>query len=195
LAIRELTVWEYVRYLNEASRPAPTGMPQVAASQGRARPRAGAATQPVTHVSFDEARAYCRWRSEQSGRVTRLPTEAEWEYAARGGVRQARYPWGWGSPVGRACFAANRPGAFGRYPPNPYGLYDMAGNVYEWCLPEPGAADTNRCVARGGSWAERDPGMLTVFTRAWFDRDYRNADVGFRVLVEVPRDEPVGTGS
>jgi formylglycine-generating enzyme required for sulfatase activity len=58
----------------------------------------------------------------------------------------------------------------------------MAGNVFEWCAAEETKA--GRVVARGGSWAERDPRMLRVYHREWFPRDYRDADVGFRIVVE-----------
>ncbi|MBS4104554.1 SUMF1/EgtB/PvdO family nonheme iron enzyme, partial [Tsukamurella paurometabola] len=93
---------------------------------------------PVVHVSHADARAYCAW----AGRA--LPTEAQWEYAARGGLDGARYPWGDEHPVpGRDCniFVGDFPkpdGAVGTvaarsYAPNGYGLYQAVGNVWEWC--------------------------------------------------------------
>jgi formylglycine-generating enzyme required for sulfatase activity len=97
---------------------------------------------PVTHVAFADAVNYCLW----SGR--RLPSEAEWEFAARGGLEGARYPWGdeleprgerraniWvGDFPRRGLEAAGSAGTspVGSYPPNGYGLFDMAGNVWEW---------------------------------------------------------------
>lgn len=110
--------------------------------QGRGSTLKGRDRHPVVHVAWDDARAYCAWRGK------RLPTEAEWEYAARGGHDGERFPWGNTFRPNGVYHANTFTGAFphrntaedgydrtapvGSFPPNAYGLYDMAGNVWQW---------------------------------------------------------------
>mgnify|MGYP003883767855 FL=1 len=88
---------------------------------------------PATGISFRDAEAFCGFLTERDGVLHRLPTEAEWERAARGGVEGAQYPWG-DAPIGpeRCNYGLPAPVVVASHPPNPYGLYDMVGNVQEW---------------------------------------------------------------
>ncbi len=102
--------------------------------------KSNAADMPVNNISWYEAYAYCKWLSAKTGKTYRLPTESEWEYAARGGLAGKKYPWGDSEPDGTYCNYGlagdgyENAAPVGSYPANGYGLYDMAGNVYEWCL-------------------------------------------------------------
>ena len=186
LARRETTVAAFVEFLNGAARSDYPETAQIARRPGGGYAvRAGAARQAVAEVTAAEAEAYCAWRSRREGRTLRLPTAAEWERAARGGVEGAPYPWGWGGdPAARARFDAAGPAPrAGAYPANGFGLRDVAGNLYEWYAAAP-ADPAGRRLACGGSWAERDPRRLEVGHRQDFPEDYRGRDVGFRALRE-----------
>ncbi len=177
----EVTVGQYVRYLNTA-RPDPVfESPQIAYRGGRYH----AVTdhrKPVAYVSYEQALVYAEWMSRKRRGTLRLPTVDEWEIAARGGVPGIRFPWGWTDPRDHARFDADGPARVAQYEPNAFGLFDMAGNVAEWCLTEDEDGDT--AYAMGGSWAERSPDLLRVFHRTPFPKTYRDADVGFRLLLE-----------
>ncbi|MBP7275430.1 MAG: SUMF1/EgtB/PvdO family nonheme iron enzyme [Kiritimatiellae bacterium] len=185
LAETEITVAQYVQFLRDTGGDPPEGSSLFQRASDGWRARRAVENYPVTGIRREDAEAYARWLGRRIGAAVRLPSEEEWEYAARGGLPGARWPWGWGPPENRAHFDAPAPAPVRTGPVNPYGLWGMAGNVFEWCAgegPQPGTIP-----ARGGAWPERDPNLLRVFHRAGFARDYAGADVGFRVLRENPR--------
>jgi len=161
------------------------------------------ARHPVTLITHSDATAYCRWLSGRVGRLVRLPTEAEWERAARGGRHGARYPWGDDVDASRANFLPDpalkrhrgtRP--VGSYPPNELQLYDMAGNVWQWVADwyradayrngdhhnPRGPGNGNLRVVRGGSWVTHDVEQLRCAHRHKVPPDTYAYSIGFRVV-------------
>lgn len=146
---------------------------------------------PVTLVSWEDAAAYCAWCGG------RLPTEAEWEYAARAGTTTA-YPHGDTLQPSDANYFYSEQGLkvgpghrteLGAYPPNAFGFYDLLGNVAEWCAdpwrPRYDApADPARRVLRGGAW-DYLPRLLRVSWRDSLPSTARRDNVGFRVAMNV----------
>jgi formylglycine-generating enzyme required for sulfatase activity len=173
------------------------GCPQ----EGRAHDAGwGRVTQPVIYVSWDDAQTYVKWFSRMTGKTYRLLTEAEWEYAARAGTTTAYY---WGDEIGKNNANCYRCGSkwdylqtspVGSFKPNAFGLYDMAGNVWQWVqdcwhedyngAPTDGSAwatrDCKRHVVRGGSWGyfPVDPRSAYRYGDLTVDRNY---NLGFRV--------------
>jgi formylglycine-generating enzyme required for sulfatase activity len=157
---------------------------------------------PVTQVSWNDAQAYCAWLSAKTGKLYRLPNEAEWEKAARGPDGRI-YPWGEQFEAGRAnTWAAryNGPTIVGRFSPqgdSPYGCVDMVGNVWEWCAdwydgsgyapqPVPGRINSNVLRScRGGSWANPSQ-FARCAVRAGLAPDRRDDCLGFRVVLALP---------
>lgn len=155
---------------------------------------------PVVCVSWADAQAYTDWLSRQTGQIFRLPTEAEWEYAARAGTRSAVW-WGGNFEEGKANCAGcapirNAPAPVRSYPANPWGLYELNGNVREWTCSryEPFAASQeSRCAGdnpgsyvavRGGSWQEPVDALRSA-ARLGFEPSRRNVWTGFRVAQQT----------
>jgi formylglycine-generating enzyme required for sulfatase activity len=165
-------------------------------------PGAGRADHPVVLVRHEDAVAYCEWLSGETGRKFRLPSEAEWEKAARGGSDGRRYPWGDRLDQNMANFLVDpalRPShgttPCRTYPPNGFGLFDMAGNVWEWVQDWYDAASYTNAVLRnptgpptgqlrlmrGGSWLVADVRMLSCSHRHKVPADTYSYAIGFRV--------------
>jgi formylglycine-generating enzyme required for sulfatase activity len=159
----------------------------------------GRGLHPVSDIDWNDANVYIRWLSRKTGRTYRLPSESEWEYAARAGTA-ASYPWGTGFEKEKAnCLGCNAQQLshttnVGTFPANPFGLFDMAGNAAEWVedcwhpnykgAPSDGSAWTSpQCgerVLRGGSF-NNDPRYLRTAARFKYDYDIRFYTNGFRV--------------
>jgi formylglycine-generating enzyme required for sulfatase activity len=155
--------------------------------------------EPVVCVSWSDANAYMRWLSAKAGHAYRLPSETEWEYAARAGTTTAR-PWGPDADPQRANTAIAEGGEasdakrrwhytspVGSYPPNRFGLFDMLGNVWQWTADCGTAGDTTgphepcpNHVVRGGGWFH-PPATARSAARAADETDFRVTDIGFRV--------------
>jgi formylglycine-generating enzyme required for sulfatase activity len=162
-------------------------------------PAFGAPEQPVVGVTWFEACAYARWLSEAVGGSWRLPTEAEWERAARGGLAEAATAWGPAMPRSEVpAGPLSGPWPVGRGTPNGYGLLDPGTVVHEWCLDwydahyyasspsfEPrGPGKGERRSSRGGSWRHHVR-WSPPSARSSLPPAFRYADYGFRVLREI----------
>lgn len=151
---------------------------------------------PIVSVSWEEAIAYCKWLSDRTGKKYRLPTEAEWEYAARGGRLSKRYMFSGNNNINEAgWFKGNSNGTshpVAQKRANELGLYDMSGNAWEWCsdhldeykagaVINPTGSETSVFVVRrGGSWDDVDTGSRPTYRAGnSFRRSYHT--LGFRV--------------
>jgi len=177
-----------------------------ASSWNNGTPPEGRDRHPVTLVGFDDATAYCQWLANKTGKPVRLPTEAEWEKAARGGLEAKRYPWG--DTLDPACAnflpqaglkAERSTVEVGSYPPNGFHLFDMAGNVWEWVsdwyAPDyyPRAQYLNPLgpesglmrIVRGGAWVNADGRYLRCAYRHKVPPDSYAYSIGFRVAYSL----------
>jgi len=174
------------------------------------KPPAGRERWPVTFVSANDARAFAAWRSTRDGVMYRLPTEEEWEYAARGGSSDLIYPWGntWNESYANlgtgGGVKVDFPKPVGSYPQgaSPAGLQDMIGNVWEWTSSElsfypgnPGQflpGERGNLIIRGGSHQSlytdavkfRGNREFPATSRSWASPDTRRNSIGFRLVRE-----------
>jgi serine/threonine-protein kinase len=187
----EVTNAEYAEFVRAKGHAAP---PEV---WDGGSPRAGEEKFPVRNVSYEDARKFAAWRSERDGVTYRLPTEEEWEFAARGGDSSRLYPWGGAWAEGRANLSTDAPRAVGSFPEGrtPQGVDDMIGNVWEWTdstasmykgndrtlLP---SADRGKIVVRGGAYVSRPDGdePISAPVRRWVAKDFRDPVLGFRLV-------------
>lgn len=193
LAKFPVTNREYGQFLYATQTPAPPFL---------AYPTFSEPQQPVVGVNWYDAVAYCRWLSDRTGGEFRLPTEAEWERAARGGREGALYPWGdeppWEKPYAGFDSKTGGPAHVGINEPNDFGLYDMSEGVHEWCSdyydyhyyrysPERNPQGPNsgeRRTSRGGSWRHRIK-FSRCAARSSLPPSFKYADYGFRVALTV----------
>jgi formylglycine-generating enzyme required for sulfatase activity/serine/threonine protein phosphatase PrpC len=192
VGVYEVTIDEYLRFAEATSRRKPN-------TKGLDRK-----LHPVVDVSWDDALSYTRWLSKQTGKRYRLLSEAEWEYVGRAGTSSSFW---WGAKVGSSnahCFDCksdyntSKPAKVGTYKPNPFGLYDTAGNVFEWVhdcyhrnykdAPTDGSVweggDCKVRVVRGGAF--RSPATsMRVENRETFKSDKGQYNVGFRVARDL----------
>ncbi len=196
-AILQVTHADYSRFLEATKSDPPPNWND---------PQLSLHDQPVVSVNWFEAIAYCEWLSHATGRRYRLPTEAEWERAARGGLEGKLYPWGDEAPELLPNYATRwktGPEPVGLDKPNGFGLHDISANVHEWCSdwysPEyyslspqrnpRGPEDGTRRSSRGGSWRHYTK-VSRCSARSSIPPEFKYADYGFRVARDV---EPVET--
>ena len=222
MGIYPITNAEYAQFVHEAGHPSPgiRALPMIASGAletdfrslaaayfwTNGTPPAGRERHPVTLVSFEDATAYCAWLAGKIELPVRLPTEAEWERAARGGIESKRYPWGDTLDAGRAHFLPHA-GAkaqcgtaqVGSYPANAFDIYDMAGNVWEWVsdwyspsyyeraqyINPLGPESGTMRIVRGGAWVNADGGYLRCAYRHKVPPDSYAYSIGFRIAYSL----------
>jgi formylglycine-generating enzyme len=189
IAAYQVTNAEYALFLAAADHPEP---PVTWKDPNFNLPR-----QPAVSVSWFDATAYCEWLSQITGHLYTLPTEAQWEFAARGGKENELYPWGNCAPQDVPNYAQrwkNGTEVVGLYARNAFGIFNMGDNVHEWCSdwysadyyshsPEhdPRGPETGvRKASRGGSWRHQIKVTRTA-ARSSIPPDFKYADYGFRL--------------
>lgn len=191
LADCQVTNADYRRFLHATGNPAPPFWDDSNFSDPE---------RPVVAVSWFEAVRYCEWLNAITGRNYRLPTEAEWERAARGGMEGKLFPWGDAPPQSLPDYEKRwriGPEPVAQYDPSAFGLYDICENVHEWCSdwyktdyyaisPErnPHGPETgDRRASRGGSWRHHIK-VTRCAARSSIPPGFQYADYGFRVACE-----------
>jgi formylglycine-generating enzyme required for sulfatase activity/serine/threonine protein kinase len=189
----EVTNAEYAEFVKETGHAPPPGI------WDGAQPKPGEERLPVSKVSYDDATQFAAWRSRRDGATYRLPTEEEWEFAARGGDSTRMYPWGAAWTQGYANLGGSEAAPVGSFPlgRTPQGLDDMIGNVWEWTASEASMykgndrtvlkpEDRGKLIIRGGAYNNRPDGdkPISITARSWFPRDFRDATLGFRLVRE-----------
>lgn len=186
----EVTVAEYKAFCNATNHPMPDGW----------TPRGGwIDTHPIANIKFNDAIAYCNWLNDIYNGNYRLPTEAEWEYAAKGGNKSRGYIYSGSDTLDEVGFYGDNSGSrthnVGSKKPNELGLYDMSGNVWEWCQDwyndtyysnspssnPRGPSSGSYHVLRGGAWGLA-AAYCTVTCRYESGAHYNNLNRGFRVV-------------
>ena len=177
--IHEVTVGQYQKYLKETGMPDPNFW----------FPDIGRLDEPVAGICWDEAAAYAAWAGK------RLPTEAEWEYAARGGAVGLKFPWGNEPDLDYANLDSFGILSVASLKPNGYGLYDMIGNLWEWCsdwydrdyykngptFNPQGPSEGTHKVLRGWAWNNRKE-LATITRRHKLSPGAQSYFVGFRCV-------------
>jgi formylglycine-generating enzyme required for sulfatase activity len=191
LAACQVTNNEYSRFLNATETEPPPFWNDTNFNHSQ---------QPVVAVSWFEAVKYCEWLSAATGHRYRLPTEAEWERAARGGIEGRLFPWGNDPPSSLPEYDKRwktGPEPVAECEPNAFGLYDICANVHEWCSdwyqpdyyaasPERnprGPESGERRASRGGSWRHHIK-VTRCAARSSIPPPFQYADYGFRVACE-----------
>jgi len=194
----EVTNAEYAEFIKNTGRPAPSIDPSVKESYWEpwngVNPPAGRYDWPVTNVSPKDAEAFAAWLSKRDGVTYRLPTEEEWEFAARNGSKDSMFPWGNSWERGRANINGKKsPVDVGSFPQGATqnGVQDMVGNVWEWTSSKPRFYDNfvpessvrNARVRRGGSFFEQmNSEFKNATDRSWFgDENFKFPTIGFRL--------------
>jgi len=192
IATHQVTNAEYAPFLTGTRRPQPVHWTDAAFNHPR---------QPVVAISWYDASAYCEWLSLITAHHYRLPTEAEWERAARGGIEGALYPWGDAGPEQIPNYSSrwkSGPEEVGLHAPNPFGIYNLGDNAHEWCADwydasfysrsaeknPTGPAQGERKASRGGSWRHHIKVTRTA-ARSSIPPEFKYADYGFRIVRSI----------